>query len=163
MSTARCPNTWLGCSMQVCKPRSHFDLWFLSWSCYSWTLDGSHVQTQPVYLYCMQTQSTDLFNYCLFQMRYWAFSFVCIHKVSWVLSSPLLLCWEDLWWWGPPGTQQALWEVCLLWPCVLQVRSSWIWVARWLWALEWSSLPPSVSIIQFHLRKPVFAALQKNT
>lgn len=72
-------------------------------------------------------------------------------KVWWVPSLLPSLYWAALWWSGLPGTPQASWEVCPPWPCVLPVKSSSTWAARWLWALEWSLPPRLVSVVQFNI------------
>lgn len=158
-STVQCPNTSLGCSMQVCKTVSDGKLLFcvsavlfLSFSYFSWTLEGSPTKAQRV-----TAPPLDLF---VLNMVFTCVVALFIDQVWWVLSSLPSLSWEDLWWWGLPGTQQASWEVCPPWPCVPRVRSSLTWAGPWLSALEWSSRPPSVSIMQFHLINPVSAALQ---
>lgn len=125
---------------------------FLSCSYLSWTLEGSLTKAQRV--------TAPPLDFFVLNVVFTCVVALFIDQVWWVLSSLPSLSWEDLWWWGLPGTQQASWEVCPPWPCVPQVRSSLTWAGPWLSALEWSSRPPSVSIMQFHLINPVSAALQ---
>lgn len=130
---------------------------FLSCSCLNWTLEGSPVKAQSHLLFATTTfrRMSCVLNVvlrCPFASS--------VDQVWWVPSSLPWLSSEDLWWWGRPGTQQELWEVCPLWPCVLQVRSSSAWAGRWLLASEWSSPPLLVSIMHLHLHEPVSGAPQ---